>query len=57
MQTIINSALVAKAKEALRKIGNKGTVRKKLQAIISAHSHGIKKVSEVMNVSRTSIYL
>lgn len=57
MQTIINSELCKRAKECQIKIGKIGTVSKKLQAIISSHIHGIKKVSEVMNVSRASIYL
>ena len=57
MQTIIDSKVCELAKEALSKLGKVGTVSKKLQAVISSHKHGIKKVSEVMNVSRTSIYL
>lgn len=57
MQTIIDSELCKTAKQALSKLGKVGTVSKKIQSVISAHSHGIKKVSEVMNVSRSSIYL
>jgi transposase len=57
MQTIINFELCEKAKECRSKLGKVGTVSKKLQAIISSYNHGIQKVSEVMNVSRASIYL
>ena len=57
MQTIIDSNLCEIAKQTLLKLGKIGTVSKKLQAVISSHKHGIKKVSEVMNVSRASIYL
>ena len=57
MQTIIDSELCKIAEQALSKLGKVGTVSKKIQAVISAHTHGIKKVSEVMNVSRASIYL
>lgn len=57
MQTIIDEELCVSAKLALKKMGKRGTLTKKLQAVISSHSHGIAKVSEVMGVSRTSIYL
>lgn len=57
MRTIIDKDLCDKAKQAMSKMGKVGTLSKKLQAIISSHEHGIKKVSEVMNVSKASIYL
>ncbi len=57
MRTIIDSNICELAKQTLSKLGKIGTVSKKLQAVISAHKHGIKKVSEVMNVSKASIYL
>lgn len=57
MRTIIDSNICELANQTLSKLGKIGTVSKKLQAVISAHKHGIKKVSEVMNVSTASIYL
>lgn len=57
MRTIIDSDLTKRAKETMTKLGKVGTVSKKLQAIISSYTHGIKKVSEVMNINRGSIYL
>jgi transposase len=57
MRTIINEEVCKRAKECQTKMGKIGTVSKKLQAIISSHKHGIKKVSEVLGVSKASIYL
>ena len=55
-KNIINQKLADKAKQALIKLKSNGTTANKLKALISANKHGVKKVSEVFNVGRTSIY-
>ncbi len=55
-KNIINQILANKAKQALLQLKSKGTTANKLKAIIAANKHGIKKVSEVFDVGRTSIY-
>lgn len=54
-KTIIDQNLTDKAKLALSKLGQKTVIANKLKAIIAAHKHGIKKVSEVLNIDRTSL--
>ncbi len=55
-KTIIDHEVCENAKKALIKIGRHGTTANKLKAVISAHTNGIKKVSEVFNVHATSIH-
>jgi transposase len=50
----VSESLLLKAKEALKELGG-GSISRKVQAIISAKYHGIKKVSEVFGISRTSL--
>ena len=57
MQTIIDKELFKKAEASMRKMGKVGTVAKKLNAVMASYKHGIKLASEVMEVSRSSIYL
>ena len=40
----------------LKKIGNVGDISNKLQAIISAKKHGIKKVCEIFDINKNSLY-
>lgn len=56
MRTIIDEELYKTAKSILVKLGKKGTVAKKMQSVIASYKHGISKASEVMGVSRASIY-
>lgn len=53
---IINDTISQKAKQALIKLKSNGTTANKLKALIAANKHGVKKVSEVFDISRTSIY-
>lgn len=57
MKTIIDKSLHDTALKSLKKLGHTGTLSKKLQAIISSYKNGISKTSEVLGVSKTSIYL
>lgn len=57
METIIDKELFKKAEASMKKMGKVGTVGKKLNAVIASYKHGIKLASEVMGVSRASIYL
>jgi hypothetical protein len=49
---VIQDADVEKAKLDLQAVGSAGIVANRLQAMISAYKHGVKKVCEVMDVSR-----
>lgn len=51
----ISEELLKKCQERLKGIGPNGEVGRKLQAIISAKTHGIKKVAEIFNVTRQTI--
>jgi transposase len=55
-KTIIDQKLADKAKEALLQLKQQGVKANRLKAIIAAYNHGIKKVSEVLDVDRTSIH-
>ena len=57
MRTILDKEVLLIAEKELLKMGKAGTTSRKLQAVIASCKHGIKKVSEVMGISRTSIYL
>jgi transposase len=54
-KTIIDQKLADKAQKALLQLKQQGAKANRLKAIIAAYNHGIKKVSEVLNVDRTSI--
>ena len=47
-KTIIDKNLADKAKLALLKLKQEAVIANRLKAIIAAHNHGIKKVSEVL---------
>ncbi len=53
--TAISSDLTERAKIDLKRIGSKGVVAGRLQAIISAKKHSIKKVCEVLDLSPGTI--
>jgi transposase len=55
-RNVISLKLANKAKQALLKLKSNGTTANKLKALIAANKHGIKKVAEVFDVGRTSIY-
>lgn len=55
-KTIIDQKLADKAKEALSQLKQQGVRANRLKAIIASYNHGIKKVSEVLDVDRTSIH-
>lgn len=54
-KTIIDHKLATKAKEALSSLNQQGVKANRLKAIIASYNHGIKKVSEVLDIDRTSI--
>jgi transposase len=55
-KTIINKNLSDKAKLALLNLKQNGVIANRLRAIISAHKHGVNKVSDVLDIDRTSIF-
>ena len=55
-KNIIDQELADKARQALIKLKSNGTTANKLKALISANKHGVKKVAEVFDIGRTSIY-
>lgn len=55
-KTIIDKKLSDEAKLALSKLKRKAVIANRLKAIIAAHNHGIKKVSEVLDIDRTSLF-
>ncbi len=53
---IIDQELVKNAVKALNILGNEGVVALRLKAIIASYKHGIKKVSEVYDINRSSLH-
>ena len=51
----VDDKLLALCEEELKKQGKKGETGRRLQAIISAKSHGIKAVAEIYNISRETL--
>ena len=51
----ISEELVEKCQKRLKQIGPNGDAGRKIQAIISAKTHGISKVAEIFNVTRQTI--
>jgi transposase len=54
--TAIDAEGVARAESALKDLGKSWVIARRLQAIISAYKHGIKKASEVLEISRATIH-
>ena len=52
---LISEELYEQAQLALRNAGKSGDIGRKLQAIISAKTHGIKMVAEIFCVTRKSL--
>ncbi len=52
---LITDEVAELAERSLKELGKAGAIARKLQAISSANKHGIKKVSEVYNISRTTL--
>ena len=55
-KTIIDKDLAHKAKLALSKLKQNGVIANRLKAIIAAHNHGVGKVSEILDIDRTSLF-
>ena len=53
---IIDQELVTNAERALNSLGDNGVVAIRLKAIIASYKHGIKKVSEVYDINRSSLH-
>lgn len=51
----ISDDLLVKAQKAIKATGKKGEAGRRLQAIISAKTHGIKAVSEIFNITRMTL--
>lgn len=52
---LITDEVAALAEASLKELGITGAISRKLQAICSANKHGIKKVAEVYDISRTTL--
>lgn len=53
---IINQELESRAQKALDEVGSDGVVAIRLKAIIASYKHGLKKVSEVYDINRSSLH-
>ena len=54
--TIINAEDVMNAENKLKELGSCGIMAIRLKAVIASYKHGIKKVCDVMDVSRDTIH-
>jgi len=52
---LLDDGVVEYAKRSLKKVGKDALLVRKLQAVISAKKHGISKVAEVYDISRTTL--
>jgi len=52
---LVDDQVIEYAQILLRKIGKDALLGRKLQAVISAKKHGISKVAEVYDISRTTL--
>lgn len=53
---LISEDVFLKAEQELKKLGSAGRVSNRLRAIASSYKHGIKQVSEIMDISSRSIH-
>jgi transposase len=53
--TLLTESICNKASASLKEMGSSGIVAVKLKAIISAKEHGIKKVADILKISKTSL--
>lgn len=51
----LDDSVVLQAKEGLKELGKSATISRKLQAIISARTHGISKVASIYNVTNKTL--
>lgn len=52
---LLDNSVILTAKEGLKELGKSALISKKLQAIISAKTHGISKVAAVYNVTNKTL--
>jgi transposase len=52
---LLDDSVVSRAQEGLKQIGKSAIISRKLQAIISAKTHGISKVAAIYNVTNKSL--
>ncbi len=52
---LLTESICNKAAASLKEMGSAGIIAVKLKAIISAKEHGIKKVAEILKISKTSL--
>lgn len=52
---LLDDSLVLQAEEGLKKLGKSAIISRKLQAIISAKTHGISKVAAIYNVTNKTL--
>ena len=52
---LLDDLTFIRAKEGLKQIGKSAVISKKLQAIVSAKTHGISKVAAIYNVTNKSL--
>lgn len=52
---LLDDSTFMRAKEGLNQIGKSAVISKKLQAIVSAKTHGISKVAAIYNVTNKSL--
>lgn len=53
---ILTDEIVKRAQARLKQLGKDRYASAKLQAVVSAKEHGITKVAEVFNISRTTLF-
>lgn len=52
---LLDDQVVEKAKNQLKEIGKTALMSRKLEAVISAHKHGISQVAKVYDITRTTL--
>lgn len=53
---LLNDDLISFAEEELKNLGRYGVVTRRLQAIIAAGDHGIKKVADIYGISEFTLF-
>jgi transposase len=52
---LLDDSVVLKAREGLKELGKSALISRKLQAIISAKTHGISKVATIYNITNKTL--
>lgn len=52
---LLDDQVAEKAKNQLKEIGKTALMSRKLEAVISAHKHGISQVAKVYDITRTTL--